>query len=428
MKSPSPVLLLGVGLVSAAINLNGTQAINPVGDDDPSPIGDIDTYHPDQHDCPLPCQDLTNPHSWITYFSVQRLSRCKEPMLLQFPISQPLDDPSSTILIRTCTLGSRPSLLTATADKEQVKNPKKDGELSNGGSLKLAPSCMIDGEPTTSKLKASHSGSDSSTEEDRRRTVTLLESMVGFFKSKDNCDENFLFAYHNKSVARVCIGSSLGKPTAQSGLRAFASALENPSQRSDQIVAELCETKSRREHIFGIAVDMSGDLAAVQKSTLALSQGKCVVNSQKKDTGIIPGVQVFGFDTDISLSDNGLPLTPTPSPTPVSSSHHQNLFSRWVALDKRATCKSIRVGEGDTCTTLTVRCGIRGADFVKYNTKSNLCSTLREGDSVCCSAGDLPKPETPKPNPDGTCATHLIHNGDTCDSVSKLFGVTVKDI
>ncbi|CZS72048.1 unnamed protein product [Fusarium graminearum] len=428
MKSPITVLLLGVGLVSAAINLNGTQAVNPAGDDDPSPIGDIDTYHPDQHDCPLPCQDLANPHSWITYFSVHRLSRCKEPMLLQFPVSQPLDDPSSTILIRACTLGSHPSLLVATADKEQVKNPKKDGELSDGGSLKLAPACMIDGEPTTSKLKAGYSDSDRSTETDHHRTVALLESMVGFFKSKDNCDENFLFAYHNNSVAGVYIGSSLGKPTAQSGLRALASALENPSQRSDQIVAELCETKFRREHIFGIAVDISGDLAAVQKSTLAWSQGNCVVNSQMKGTGIIPGVQVYGFDTDIPQSDNGLPSTPTPSPTPISSLHHRNLFSRWVALDKRATCKSIRVGEGDTCTSLTVRCGIRGADFVKYNTKSNLCSTLREGDSVCCSAGDLPKPETPKPNADGTCATHLIHNGDTCDSVSKQFGVTVKDI
>ncbi|KAI8409045.1 hypothetical protein FOFC_11997 [Fusarium oxysporum] len=97
-------------------------------------------------------------------------------------------------------------------------------------------------------------------------------------------------------------------------------------------------------------------------------------------------------------------------------------------LEKRAVCKSIRVGSGGTCTTLSVRCGIRGADFVKYNTKSNLCSTLREGDAVCCSAGDLPKSETPKPNADGTCATHLIHNGDTCDSLSKLFGVTVKDL
>ncbi|KAJ9421240.1 hypothetical protein FOXG_17685 [Fusarium oxysporum f. sp. lycopersici 4287] len=433
MKSPMISLLFGVGFVSAAINLNGTQAVDPAGEDDPSPIGDINTYQPDQHDCPLPCQDLANPHSWIPYFSVQRLSRCEEPMLLQLPISQPLDDPSSTVLIRTCTLGSHPSVLVA-PDKAQVRNPKKDDELLNGGSLKLAPACMIDGEPTSSKFRVGYSGGGNSTEADHRRTVTLLKSMIGFFKSKDNCDENFLFAYHNKSVVGVYIGSGLGKPTTQSGLKAVASSLQKFRPGSDQVTAELCETKTRREHTFGISVDMSGDLAAVQKSALAWSKGSCVVNSQMKNTGFLPGVQVYGFDSDASLSDVGSPSTPTPSPTSTSSLHQRGQFSRWMGLgsrqklEKRAVCKSIRVGSGDTCTTLSVRCGIRGADFVKYNTKSNLCSTLREGDAVCCSAGDLPKPETPKPNADGTCATHLIHNGDTCDSLSKLFGVTVKDL
>lgn len=47
-------LVLGASLVQCAVNLDGTQTVAPVGDDDPSPIGDIKTYEPDQHDCPLP--------------------------------------------------------------------------------------------------------------------------------------------------------------------------------------------------------------------------------------------------------------------------------------------------------------------------------------------------------------------------------------
>ncbi|KAL1959295.1 hypothetical protein VTO42DRAFT_2482 [Malbranchea cinnamomea] len=52
-------------------------------------------------------------------------------------------------------------------------------------------------------------------------------------------------------------------------------------------------------------------------------------------------------------------------------------------------------------------------------------------DYVCCSAGDPytePKPEPPKPNPDGPCATHLIKNGDTCAALAKLYGVTEDDL
>jgi hypothetical protein len=75
-------LILGSRFVHSAINANGTQAII-ISEDDPSPIADIDTYYPDQHDCPLPCTDYSNIHSWITYFSTERLRRCTQPMYVQ---------------------------------------------------------------------------------------------------------------------------------------------------------------------------------------------------------------------------------------------------------------------------------------------------------------------------------------------------------
>lgn len=72
--------IVGGKFVHAALNDNGTQAIDPVSDEDASPIADINTYYPDQHDCPLPCTDYSNIHSWITYFSIERLRRCSQPM------------------------------------------------------------------------------------------------------------------------------------------------------------------------------------------------------------------------------------------------------------------------------------------------------------------------------------------------------------
>jgi hypothetical protein len=81
MKLTIPIaIVLGSKFAHGAINSNGTQAIDPVSEDDPSPIADISTYYPDQHDCPVPCNDYTNIHSWITYFSVERLARCSQPM------------------------------------------------------------------------------------------------------------------------------------------------------------------------------------------------------------------------------------------------------------------------------------------------------------------------------------------------------------
>ena len=72
--------LLASGFARAAIGPDGTQVLGPVSDGDPSPIADINTYYPDQHDCPLPCTDYTNIHSWITYFSTKRVRRCSRPM------------------------------------------------------------------------------------------------------------------------------------------------------------------------------------------------------------------------------------------------------------------------------------------------------------------------------------------------------------
>lgn len=59
-------LALGADLVRYTINLDGSQAVEPASEDnpdDPSPIGDINTYQPDQHNCPPPCVDYANIHS-----------------------------------------------------------------------------------------------------------------------------------------------------------------------------------------------------------------------------------------------------------------------------------------------------------------------------------------------------------------------------
>ncbi|KZM21352.1 chitinase [Ascochyta rabiei] len=190
-------LLYGVSVVRSAINPDGTQAVEPVTDDDASPIADMATYYPDLHDCPLECDDLTNTNGWITYFSMERLKRCNETMLLQFSITQLLDKSDSTILIRTCSLRSsnsidatvRPELLT-------VENPKKDEKLYLP-SLESAPACTAEGIKTKDLVHiVTGNGRSNSTSSSTSDIDGILDGIGKHFAAKDNCDELFVFAYH----------------------------------------------------------------------------------------------------------------------------------------------------------------------------------------------------------------------------------------
>lgn len=420
MRSAAVSLLLKASLVHSAINLDGTYAVMPVTEDDPSPIGDPLTYYPDQHDCPVPCADYSNMHSWIPYLSVDRLRRCQEPMLLQFSVTQPLNDPGSNTLIRSCMLGSRSAVVsTAPAPME---NPKKASDLFEG-SLDSAPACAAIGIEVPGKLKlaASSDGNGSAAE-----VTGLLKGMQKFFDDQDNCDENFLFAYHKQTVVSLYIGAGLGKPTVESALKALTEQLRSNGPVSERTVTQLCSSGRRPEHVFGISIDTTGDLAAVQQTALEWSKGNCAVNGHLQSAGDLPGVKVFDIARAPAVGANGTH----------SDNRTRSFISRVLRrrrdrtnpLDRRALCRHVQVVSGDGCASLIARCGISGTDFSKYNSNPNLCATLMPGDYVCCSSGQPYTAPKPEPNADGTCATHLIQNGDTCATLAKQYGVTIADL
>ncbi|KAF5606321.1 glycoside hydrolase family 18 [Fusarium subglutinans] len=421
-KSLWTSVLLGTDIVQSAIKTDGSKPVDPVNEDDPSPISDINTYYPDQHDCPPPCADYSNPHSWITYLSAERLERCKEPMLLQLSVSQPVDQPGSTVIIRSCTYGPNSTNFMA-ASQSSVDNPKKSSKLYQGGSLRTAAACAIDGEPSDVQLLLDESGDKT----DGSRVLKLLEGLRKFFELQDNCDENFLFSYHQQTIAGIFIGNGLGKPTAKSAIEAISQKFRPGSSPSELTTIELCGGNRKREQVFGISINAHGNLAEVQKQLMDWSEGKCALKPVSLSTKRISGVKMFdiigmkGFE-----NTEDPPSTPTPEPT----SRPQDVSPRFLGslFSKRATCKHIQVVSGDSCAALAARCNIRGNDFLKYNPQKNLCSTLKENDYVCCSSGDPFKPEPPKPSADGTCATHLIKDGDTCDSLARKAGVTIQDL
>ncbi|RYP06455.1 hypothetical protein DL766_010222 [Monosporascus sp. MC13-8B] len=426
-------LVWGASLARSAVDLNGAQVVAPVTEDDPSPISDFKTYYPDQFDCPLPCVDYSNIHSWTPYFSLDRLRRCEEPMLLQFSVSHPLDDPDTTVLIRSCTLRSvsiADNNAGVAATGVPVENPKKSEELLDA-SLDIAPACAVTGKELQEKLAllASGSGGKGSGGE----VASLLEGMRKFFSAEDNCDENFLFAYYRQTVAGVYIGAGLGKPTIGSAMEALAARLQTGGSIPSRTVAQLCNGGRQPERVFGVSIDTTGNLAGVQKTAWDWSRGNCAADRELVSAGVLPSIKVFDIagapirGTNETLSGNGTSEASSPS-----RSQKRSWFPpRRNKVDKRATCKHIQVVAGDGCASLASKCGISGADFTKYNPKKDLCSTLMPGDYVCCSTGDPytePKPDPPKAGPDGTCATHLIANGDSCAALAKKYGLTVNQI
>ncbi|OAL62501.1 hypothetical protein A7C99_7087 [Trichophyton rubrum] len=416
----SAALLWGASWTYAAINLNGSQAVLPLSEHDPSPIGDPTTYYPDQHDCPLPCVDYANIHSWIPYFSVDRLRRCQEPLLVQLSVTQPLDDLESTILLRTCTSSSNISHAFAA---KQINNPKKSEELYQRR-LDTAPVCVTTGIEVQDRLKLAIG---SNNERNSIHTTRLLAGMEKFFSAKDNCDENFLFAYYNETAVGLYIGPGLGKPTAKSALSALSSYIRTRGAVSNTAV-QLCGDNRKSDRVFGIYIDTTGDLTAVQKTVSEWSKGNCMT-----------GLKSLGDLADVKVMDiAGMRITSgndtTNNGTHDSTHSHPRLLKirhnllHTNFLGKRDVCRYIQIMPGDSCTSLSMRCGIRGADFLKFNPKQDLCATLQPNNYICCSAGDPYTPPTPKPDPDGTCASHIVQNGDSCDAIARKYRVTVADL
>ena len=162
---------------------------------------------------------------------------------------------------------------------------------------------------------------------------------------------------------------------------------------------ELCGPERNANHVFGVAIDTTGDLAAIQRSLLAWDDAKCL------SKGISSKVQVTVWEEgDLNLIGdiaNSTASNTTDLRRDTSRlDKHRHLHHKHHDLVPRADCTTTTVIAGDGCAALAARCGISGADFTKYNSDPKLCSGLVPGQRVCCSAGSLPD-ITPKPGADG---------------------------
>jgi hypothetical protein len=103
------------------------------------------------------------------------------------------------------------------------------------------------------------------------------------------------------------------------------------------------------------------------------------------------------------------------------------LSSTLPASNSDGTCKTREVASGDSCGSLASKCGVSADDFMKVNTKSNLCSSLAEGQRVCCSKGKMPDLK-PKSDSNGNCAVYTTKKDDNCAKIAASRDLAVKDL
>jgi hypothetical protein len=187
------------------------------------------------------------------------------------------------------------------------------------------------------------------------------------------------------------------------------------SSITDGLVAVLCvqgENTLGADYLVGVAFSTTTDGLSVVHDTLRhWSNGTCLTSDSAHQA----------WDSSLRV--------PAPVGQNGTNTSSHNGKNRRSAV-KRAECRYIRVVAGDGCDTLaskSSKCGISGADFTTYNPGSTICSTLREGQAVCCDSG-FPPDLRPRPDAGFNCAAYTSQSGDYCAKLAATYQITVEEI
>lgn len=359
---------------------------------DTVPIDGPDTYWTPLHSCPLPCDDQP-PANWTVYPSPERLELCNKPMLFDIAIYTPVKNAGFT-KVRACT-----------ANGYDEDEESEEEERASRALRRRADSPCVASTSKESK-KSLQLGRQGSTSDKIDVALGALEGLKARFDVESSCGNSVVFSWHNGTVAAIWAGSAFRKDSLSSAVESLVADIRDEGV-SEAMTAQLCNDDRNSNHMLGITIDTTGDLASVQKTVVSWTDGECVSDLDSS----LENVKVWekaDFETTIA----------------------RNSTSRSVErrdLHARADCRTLKAYAGDTCPKLADRCGISPADFTKYNPGSGFCSKLEPEQMVCCSAGTLPDIR-PKPDADGNCAYYFVPPDDNCSKISARNGLTIENL
>ncbi|KAL4799251.1 hypothetical protein BDV19DRAFT_385501 [Aspergillus venezuelensis] len=334
--------------------------------------------------CPTECTG-SSPSEWAVYDKIGHLAACNRTTRLQFS----LYTPSSPI--RACSVPSK----SDTAKVAQV-----------------APFVSEKYKPQDISLEIGWWNTSTSSRPAGVRNA--VEDVRTSLLTSNNNKTTTVFAYSGNVLVGLYAGRGvLHSDAANTALHQFTQYLES-QETIGRVVLQYCGVNSNKA--LGIVVDATGDFSSVQKFVHDWNEAKCQTD----------------FDDSKKLPNSGLrlerPLIQANSTTlhAIRRDSHHGVHQGHSTHHRRATCETLQVVHGDTCYSLAEECGITLQKFEDYNSKDDDCS-LAVGEYVCCTTGDLPD-FSPKPEPDGTCASVVVESGDTCLALAAANGITVEEL
>lgn len=350
------------------------------------------------HACPASCDDTgSNPNDWTAYHDPRRLARCNNTMLLDFTISNALNDSNTQTSIYACTAAS-------------------SSNVTLNDVVKRAESCQIGSNANQTQVQAALELAwvDSTTSVDKDDVITATQQLEKYLSQKDTgCKETIAFAYHGKAVVGIFAGAKINVES--SVLEDFVAQV-GTEETFGALLAQHCAGNGLdSNYAFGVMASTASNLAEVQHAVKTWQSAGCINSHDGASSW-----NNITLNINTAVNSNTTNSNTTSSTLSVASSQLRSLH-------QRDTCSYTQVAEGASCSSLAIDCGISGEDFLTYNPDSTLCSTLAIGQYVCCSSGDLPD-FSPQPNANGTCATYLIQSGDYCSKLSGEYSVSIEEI
>lgn len=245
---------------------------------------------------------------------------------------------------------------------------------------------------------------------------SLIRQLRGYLDGGHGYSEGqpfTMFARSGQATLGVYIGRALkSQELSTVALGALEKRLSSLGASTPELAMQLCERDYSGAHVFGLMLSTNGTFGAAQQAITGWRHARCLALPNSAD--IKAQVQFTMPLPSVVLASN-------------TTNNTTALLRRGAAgldLRPRADCRTIQVQDRDICDTLASRCGISRKDFDKYNVGDDkFCNGLKAKQHVCCSAGSMPNFAPPQ-NADGSCFTHKIVDGDTCDSLSAEYSLS----
>ncbi|KAI1115300.1 hypothetical protein F5Y14DRAFT_132172 [Nemania sp. NC0429] len=378
--------------------------------------------------CPRSCSTNPSQADWTSYYSVDRLTVCGEPMMLTFATFNDLNDKDTVVKLRTCTTGDAETTVNALVEDNTFARTfsgasSNKAEAFQGRIAKRydaadpespPPVCReaVPANATAESITWNQSHGRRSADEagSYDDIITSLRSTQTFLKDALNCEESIVYGYTRGTVVGVYAGPEIQNRGVASGLvqetiDSLTAAANKGNGAPTRQVTQVCGKGRNANHVIGIVIDPFGDVAWAQKALRSWSEAKCV--SEPASSG------------EPDVASRGVEI-----PTIV-----KKVESRSGRLYGRAACHSLQAAHGDTLESLASSCQVPVRDFIRFNDlplDSDWTPTPHE--SFCCSSGPKIAARAPGPRPDGTCATYIIQNQDTCFAIAQSQGIRQGDI